>query len=240
MTGNGDDGGYTLADSGGANQIVDAIVNKVGPRTLPWAMALVAAIIGLPMFFEIGVVPTLIIAGPLLAQLMDRLVPGAEAPDIIGAQAGGGGSATGNGTDDEEPSRRPKFIAAIACMLLPVALMLVKGIGDLVTSKHSRTHDLVDFIGNPAVALLAAILLAMRALGVGSGMKRGRIHASLGSGLPPVASIMLIVAAGGAGFWLVEEYFGLTVWETIKSWSVMETTVSVVAFVCALIIGWIV
>jgi GntP family gluconate:H+ symporter len=45
-----------LADSGGADEIVDAIVGRAGPRTLPWAMAAVGAIIGLPMFFEIGLV----------------------------------------------------------------------------------------------------------------------------------------------------------------------------------------
>ncbi|MFT4082895.1 MAG: gluconate:H+ symporter [Nocardioides sp.] len=45
-----------LADSGGADEIVDTIVGKASPRMLPWAMALVGAIIGLPMFFEIGLV----------------------------------------------------------------------------------------------------------------------------------------------------------------------------------------
>jgi gluconate:H+ symporter, GntP family len=45
-----------LADSGGADQIVDTIVGRASGRALPWAMALVGAIIGLPMFFEIGLV----------------------------------------------------------------------------------------------------------------------------------------------------------------------------------------
>jgi GntP family gluconate:H+ symporter len=45
-----------LADSGGADQIVDTIVGRASTRALPWAMVLVGAIIGLPMFFEIGVV----------------------------------------------------------------------------------------------------------------------------------------------------------------------------------------
>src|SRR5246127_2605795 len=45
-----------LADSGGADEIVDTIVGHASPRLLPWAMALVGAIIGLPMFFEIGLV----------------------------------------------------------------------------------------------------------------------------------------------------------------------------------------
>ena len=44
-----------------------------------------------------------------------------------------------------------------------------------------------------------------------------------------------------AGFWLVKEYFGLSLGETLKTWSVTETIISVVglagvlaprAFVC--------
>src|SRR6478752_2693078 len=45
-----------LADSGGADQIVDTIVGNASGRMLPWAMAGVGALIGLPMFFEIGLV----------------------------------------------------------------------------------------------------------------------------------------------------------------------------------------
>ena len=45
-----------LADSGGADEIVDTIVGNASARALPWAMAAVGAIIGLPMFFEIGLV----------------------------------------------------------------------------------------------------------------------------------------------------------------------------------------
>ena len=48
--------GKLLADSGGADQIVDTIIGRSSPRALPWAMAVVGAIIGLPMFFEIGLV----------------------------------------------------------------------------------------------------------------------------------------------------------------------------------------
>jgi GntP family gluconate:H+ symporter len=48
--------GALLADSGGADTIVETIIGKVGARGLPWAMALIAAILGLPLFFEVGVV----------------------------------------------------------------------------------------------------------------------------------------------------------------------------------------
>jgi gluconate:H+ symporter, GntP family len=48
--------GKLLADSGGADRVIDTLVAKASPARIPWAMALVAIIIGLPMFFEIGLV----------------------------------------------------------------------------------------------------------------------------------------------------------------------------------------
>ncbi|WP_375479604.1 gluconate:H+ symporter [uncultured Jatrophihabitans sp.] len=48
--------GKLLAESGGADRVVDTLVRRAGPRMLPWAMGLVALIVGLPMFFEIGLV----------------------------------------------------------------------------------------------------------------------------------------------------------------------------------------
>ncbi|MFF3908909.1 GntP family permease [Streptomyces sp. NPDC001848] len=48
--------GRLLADSGGADQIVDTILAKAKGRAMPWAMVLIAAVIGLPLFFEVGIV----------------------------------------------------------------------------------------------------------------------------------------------------------------------------------------
>ncbi|MED7950058.1 GntT/GntP/DsdX family permease [Streptomyces sp. BE303] len=48
--------GKLLADSGGANIIADTVLARSGPKALPWAMALIAAVLGLPLFFEVGVV----------------------------------------------------------------------------------------------------------------------------------------------------------------------------------------
>jgi GntP family gluconate:H+ symporter len=48
--------GRLLADCGGADRIVDTILGWAGERRLPWAMTLIAMIIGLPLFFEVGVV----------------------------------------------------------------------------------------------------------------------------------------------------------------------------------------
>ncbi|WP_053654728.1 gluconate:H+ symporter [Streptomyces sp. MMG1121] len=48
--------GRLLADSGGADQIVDTILARAGGRAMPWAMVLIASVIGLPLFFEVGIV----------------------------------------------------------------------------------------------------------------------------------------------------------------------------------------
>lgn len=48
--------GKMLADSGGADQIVDTILDRAGGRSMPWAMVLIASVIGLPLFFEVGIV----------------------------------------------------------------------------------------------------------------------------------------------------------------------------------------
>ena len=43
-----------------------------------------------------------------------------------------------------------------------------------------------------------------------------------------------------AGFWLVKEYFGMTVGQTIKTWSVMETIISVVAGAIVLLLSLVI
>ncbi len=48
--------GKLLADSGGADQIVDTILARAKGRAMPWAMVLIASVIGLPLFFEVGIV----------------------------------------------------------------------------------------------------------------------------------------------------------------------------------------
>ncbi|WAC71702.1 gluconate:H+ symporter [Roseateles sp. SL47] len=48
--------GKLLADSGITTSVADAIVSRSSYRALPWAMAAVAFVVGIPMFFEVGLV----------------------------------------------------------------------------------------------------------------------------------------------------------------------------------------
>jgi GntP family gluconate:H+ symporter len=43
-----------------------------------------------------------------------------------------------------------------------------------------------------------------------------------------------------AGFWLVKEYFGLSVGQNIKTWSLMETIISVTGLVFVLLLGLVI
>ncbi|MBB5443030.1 GntP family gluconate:H+ symporter [Paraburkholderia sp. WSM4177] len=45
-----------MAESGAADRLVSTILAHSTPRTLPWMMAVVALLIGLPLFFEVGLV----------------------------------------------------------------------------------------------------------------------------------------------------------------------------------------
>jgi gluconate:H+ symporter, GntP family len=369
-----------LADSGGADEIVDTIVGHASPRMLPWAMALVGAIIGLPMFFEIGLVllmpviylvsrrsqlslitvgipalaglsamhgfvpphpgpltaigllhadlgvtlalgvavaiPTIVLAGPLFGKLAGRWVV-VDAPHTFDADR----------FDDDAARQRPSFGITLFSVLLPVALMLGKALADIfIDDKSQWLRQILDTLGTPLIALLLAVVVGMFTLGRGAGMTRNELTKCIESGLPPVAGIILIVAAGGgfkqvlvdsgigtllarwaegahfsvivlawilavlirlatgsatvatitasslilglvegmpsgevslvvlavgagslffshvndAGFWLVNQYFRLSVGQTIKTWSIMETVISVSGLAVVLLLDLVI
>ena len=48
--------GTLLTVSGGADTIVDTVLDRTPEHILPWVMALIAFMVGIPLFFEVGVV----------------------------------------------------------------------------------------------------------------------------------------------------------------------------------------
>ncbi|CAB3919084.1 High-affinity gluconate transporter [Achromobacter insuavis] len=61
--------GKILADSGTTERLANAILNRTSARMIPWTMTLVAFIIGIPMFFEVGLVVML----PLIFSVARKL-----------------------------------------------------------------------------------------------------------------------------------------------------------------------
>jgi len=70
----------------------------------------------------------------------------------------------------------------------------------------------------PVAARIPGLNLSLLALAIGSGS-------------------LFFSHVNDAGFWLVKEYFGMTVGQTIKTWSTMETILSVVGIVFVLLCG---
>jgi GntP family gluconate:H+ symporter len=401
--------GKLLADSGGADQVVDTIVGRAGKARLPWAMALIAMIIGIPLFFEVGVVllipviflvarrartsivrvgipalaglsvmhglvpphpgpliainalhadlgqtlgfgllvaiPTVIIAGPLYGMWISRFVNPTPPARLVAEFEGTQGRTTEEAAADGTPAEgteqtgnvgnarsdanttRPGFILTLVTVLLPVVLMLGRAISDIATEdKGNPVRKVFDSIGDPFVALLLAVLLALFTFGYLRGFSRARVSEMVAASLLPIAGIVFIIGAGGgfkqilvaigigdsigkaaaasgisaillgwliavgirlatgsatvatvtaaglmapllsqlpgtntallalaigsgslflshvndAGFWLVKEYFGMTVGQTFKTWSAMETIISVVSIALILPLSLIV
>ena len=61
--------GKILADSGVTEAIADSILSRSSDRMLPWAMAFAAFVVGIPMFFEVGLVVLL----PLIFSVARKL-----------------------------------------------------------------------------------------------------------------------------------------------------------------------
>ena len=380
--------GGLVADSGGADRVVDQVVGTIPARWLPRAITGVAALIGLPLFFEVGVVllvpvillvshriqlpvmkigipalaglsvlhglvpphpgpvaaiatlnadmgltlalglivavPAVILAGPVFGSFVSPRVQSTPPATLPTGQvrAATVSSAYGNRSINVGGRRQPRFGTTVVTMTMPIVLMLLRAAGEILLPAGSRLRLTLDIAGTPVVALLVGVIVAMLALGFASGLNPRQLSDSMAGALPPIAAILLIVAAGGgfkqtlvdagvgamvgraaqgtglsplvlgwlvavgirlatgsatvatitaagivaplatgmtrstvallvlavssgslffshvndAGFWMVKEYFGLSIADTLKSWSVMETIISVVGLIGVLVL----
>jgi GntP family gluconate:H+ symporter len=198
--------------------------------------------------------------------------------------------------------------------------MLLASLVDVTLPAQHPVRQWADFLGSPLVALLIAVLVSFYTFGIARGFSTERIATFTHECLGPVASVLLVVGAGGGfnrvlvqsgagnaiaaiaaasnvsilllgwilasalrvatgsatvaistaagivapmaaatpgvnlellvlamgagslilshvndgGFWLVKEYLNLSVGQTLRTWTVMETVIAVVALVLIL------
>jgi GntP family gluconate:H+ symporter len=359
--------GKMLAESGGADVVADRLIRLFGVRHVHWTIALVAFVVGLPVFFSVGLVlvapivftlarrerlPLLLVGLPLVAGLsashglvpphpgplaaIERLhadmgvtifwsiVIGLPAALIVGPPLGwlvgrrlavAPGALATELSAREEGRPRPGFGVTLFAILLPIVLMLGATAAAVVWPAGGRLRTAVEFAGSPIVAMTLAVLVSFQVFGVAGGLDRKAILRFSEECLGPVASVLLVVGAGGGfgrvldaagvgtalhdvasslrlsplllgwviaallriavgsatvaivtaagimapvaaaipgtnrellvlalgagsivashvndgGFWLVKEYFNLTVGQTLATWTVLETAFSIVA-----------
>lgn len=88
-------------------------------------------------------------------------------------------------------------------------------------------------VGSATVAALtaASVLLPLMQ---SSGVNPNLMVLAIGAGS------LMFSHVNDAGFWMFKEYFGLTVKDTLRSWSVMEALVSIVGLLAVLLLSFVV
>ncbi|WP_019639389.1 GntP family permease [Paenibacillus fonticola] len=366
--------GKMMAESGGAERIATTLVDRFGEKRVHWAMMIVGFIVGIPVFFEVGLIllipivftvarktkmSLLHIGIPILAGLstVHGLVPPHPAPMIainaFGADLGKTilyslliglpvaiisgplfGKFIGKRILLDPPAELadqfavkgdrelPGFGITIFTIMLPVILMMSGSIASIIDPEATSSITLFcHFIGDEIMALLIAVVFSFFSLGFSRGFTKHDLSRFTNECLAPIASIILIIGAGGsfkqvlvnsgvggaiaeiatganvniivfawfvaalirvatgsatvamttaagivapilaltpgvnvelvvlatgagsivlshvndAGFWMVKEFFNMSVAQTLKSWTVMETILSVAGLAFILI-----
>jgi len=240
--------GKLLAESGGAVVVSNALARALGERRLDWALMLSGFIIGLPVFFQVGLVllapvlftaqrqsgrPLLWLGLPMVAGLSAAhgLVPPHPGPiaaiERLGADPGRTlfyslvlglplsmiagplftrfvtkhvaaqpGPIAEQFTNVVTPARAPSLSVTLVTMLMPVLLMLVASAAQIGMA-DGTSRRAIAFVGSPLVAMMIATLLAMVTFGKSCGFDRQRLLNFAEESLPPIASVLLVVGAGG-------------------------------------------
>lgn len=100
----------------------------------------------------------------------------------------------GPGAAAVAPPRPGLIIFLIAA---PIVQILLGTVGTLVIPKNDPLYGLASFIGNPFLALLVAVALSFFLLAVRRGWSFRETGEIFEGSLPPIASILMVVAAGG-------------------------------------------
>ncbi|MEW5288116.1 gluconate transporter [Erwinia papayae] len=250
------------------------------------------------LFGTILAVPTVILAGPVYA----RFLKGIDKPVPEGLY----------NPKKFSDAEMPGFAVSVWTSLVPVILMAVRAIAEMVLPTGHALLPYAEFFGDPIMATLIAVLIALFTFGLNRGRTMDQVMATLTDSIKIIAMMLLIIGGGGAfkqvlvdggvdkyiaglmegsavspilmawsiaaalrialgsatvaaitaggivapfiattgvspelmviavgsgsvifshvndpGFWLFKEYFNLTIGETLRSWSVLETIIAV-------------
>lgn len=279
------------------------------PHPGPTAIAvLYSADLGLTLIYgTIVAIPAIILAGPIFSKTLKNIKP--NPPKELYAH------------EVLQKEEMPGFWISVFTGLLPVFLIAFASLMNIVLPKDSFWLSVFALIGDPIIALLLAVLVAIYTLGIRRQKKMKEIMKTIESSIGGIAMILLIIGGAGAfkqvlvdsgvgtyissmmegatvsplvlvwgiaaiirvslgsatvaglttagialpiiastnaspelmvlatgagslmfshvndpGFWMFKEYFGLSIRDTIMSWSIMETIVSVMGLIGVLIL----
>lgn len=129
-------------------------------------------------------IPIILIAGPLYAQTLKKIHSRPLEAFYDKREL-----------KDEE---MPRFGISLFTALFPVVLMIIASVTGQFVDKHSKLLDIIQFIGDPTMAMVFAVLLAIYTLGIRQRKKISDIAESLVDGVKSIALILLIIGGAGA------------------------------------------
>lgn len=279
------------------------------PHPAPTGIAVMfKADIGKTLLYGIIVaIPAIIVAGPLFTRTIKN-VKATPLKEFLNPKVL---------TEDEMPST----LISIFTALLPVILIGISAIINVLLPDGNKFKEVALILGNPVIAMLISVLVAIYTLGLARGKKMKELMDSVSGAVAGITMVLLIIAGAGAlkevlidsgvskyigsmlegsaisplilawliatvirvcvgsatvagltaagialpllqgtgvspelmvlaigsgslmlshvndgGFWLYKEYFNLSVKDTLKTWTVMETTVGVMGLIGVLIL----
>ena len=156
------------------------------PHPAPTAIAgMFNADIGKTLLYGIIIaIPTIIVAGPLFTRTIKNIkaTPLKEFYNPIVLK-------------EEE---MPAMGISLFTTLLPIILILCSTLFTLFVTGEFLLKEVIVFIGNPVIAMLISVLVAIYALGISRGKKMPELMSSVSSSVSSITMILLIIAGAGA------------------------------------------
>lgn len=128
-------------------------------------------------------IPSVVLAGPMLGRLLQKMKIGGLVPDELEAP----------GTAKILPAAFPSFMIA----LLPVILIALAVIAKSFLIDGNLLRTILIFTGDSTIALLIAVIIAIIHFGLRSGHGMEAVMKWLNEAIAGIAVILLIITAGG-------------------------------------------
>ncbi len=156
------------------------------PHPAPTAIAaMFKADIGKTLLYGILIaIPTIIVAGPLFARTIKKIEakPLKEFYNPIILK------------DEEMPSMSISIFTA----LLPILLIAIATIASNFLPDDFMLKEIIVFLGNPVIAMLIAVLVAIYTLGLARGKEMTEVMDSVSKSIASITMVLLIIAGAGA------------------------------------------
>ena len=97
-------------------------------------------------------------------------------------------------SDDEMPG----IGISVLTTLMPVILIGAYSVSTIFLTEENRLRSVLEFIGDPVMAMLISLILSVYLLGTRRGKSMTDIMNSLGNSIGSITMVLLIIAGAGA------------------------------------------